>query len=106
MADEWGMSTEYFPENVTDFFNETDMGNSTEVVTVAPLNFLDSFVKSLSVILVSEIGDKTFFLAGIKMCHYKVDHTLIRPFYFGRIFLSGMRYIKNCWKHRAKLGTS
>jgi hypothetical protein len=65
MADEWEMSTEYYPENVTDFFNETDMGNSTEVATVAPLNFLDSFVKSLSVILVSEIGDKTFFLAGI-----------------------------------------
>ncbi len=67
MADEWGMSTEYFPENVTDFFNETDTGNSTEVATVAPLNFLDSFVKSLSVILVSEIGDKTFFLAGIEI---------------------------------------
>jgi len=64
MADEWEWSTESFPENVTDFFNETDMGNSTEVATVAPLNFLDSFVKSLSVILVSEIGDKTFFLAG------------------------------------------
>ena len=39
-------------------------GNSTMVV--GPLNFLDSFVKALSVILVSELGDKTFFLAGTK----------------------------------------
>ena len=50
--------------NETWNFNETGNGNSTDVVGVISLNFLDSFVKALSVMLVSELGDKTFFLAG------------------------------------------
>jgi len=38
--------------------------NSTIVEEYQALNFLDSFVKALSVMIVSELGDKTFFLAG------------------------------------------
>ena len=39
-------------------------GNATNVVVNISLNFVDSFVKSFSVMIVSELGDKTFFLAG------------------------------------------
>ena len=49
--------------------NETGSGNWTigEGKSGAiSLNFLDSFVKALSVMIVSELGDKTFFLAGQK----------------------------------------
>ena len=53
-----------FGENDTWNFNETESGNSTEAAEVVSLNFLDSFVKALSVMIVSELGDKTFFLAG------------------------------------------
>ena len=54
--------------NRTGYFNST--GNETshtgDVATKAiTLNFLDSFVKALSVMIVSELGDKTFFLAGL-----------------------------------------
>ena len=55
--------------NGTGYFNST--GNETshtggDVPTKAiTLNFLDSFVKALSVLIVSELGDKTFFLAGL-----------------------------------------
>ena len=48
--------------NVTDF-SDIGYGNVTCSETIS-LNFLDSFVKSLSVMIVSELGDKTFFLAG------------------------------------------
>ena len=46
--------------------NVTSLGrNSTsEMAGTISLNFVDSFVKALSVMIVSELGDKTFFLAG------------------------------------------
>jgi hypothetical protein len=48
--------------------NETGSGNwtiSDDKSGAISLNFLDSFVKALSVMIVSELGDKTFFLAGL-----------------------------------------
>ena len=55
-----------FNSTGNDHFNST--GNETshtgDAATKAiTLNFLDSFVKALSVMIVSELGDKTFFLA-------------------------------------------
>ena len=46
------------------FGNDTDGGNATDIVVKSSLNFVDSFAKSFSVMIVSELGDKTFFLAG------------------------------------------
>ena len=46
-------------------FNDTGVTNGTDVTTAVGLDFLDSFVKALTAMLVSELGDKTFFLAGI-----------------------------------------
>ncbi len=54
-----------FDENVTLSWNDTERGiNGTNITQVSGLNFLDSFVKALTAMLVSELGDKTFFLAG------------------------------------------
>lgn len=47
---------------IGDYVNDTS--NSTIPEESKALNFLDSFVKALSVMIVSELGDKTFFLAG------------------------------------------
>ena len=66
------MTTEYFNDGDDDFWsttpfwtNETDRaGNGTDSEAVSGLGFLDSFVKALTAMLVSELGDKTFFLAG------------------------------------------
>ena len=57
-----GSDNETIFGNVTDF-GDIGYGNVTCSETIS-LNFLDSFVKSLSVMIVSELGDKTFFLAG------------------------------------------
>ena len=55
-------------ENATVAFNETSFGrnNTSESIGKISLNFVDSFVKAFSVMIVSELGDKTFFLAGQK----------------------------------------
>jgi len=54
-----------FDENVTTFWNDTEGGSGISAVAgVSGLNFLDSFVKALTVMIVSELGDKTFFLSG------------------------------------------
>jgi hypothetical protein len=58
-----GVDNETLFSNFTDF-NENTYGNVTDSSQTISLNFLDSFVKSLSVMIVSELGDKTFFLAG------------------------------------------
>jgi putative Ca2+/H+ antiporter (TMEM165/GDT1 family) len=62
------MTTEtWLDEDTTWFSNETDADrgdNSTSIVDAVGLNFVDSFVKALTAMLVSELGDKTFFLAG------------------------------------------
>ncbi len=58
--------------NETGFYNESGFFNETGNSTIRhgsgggaiSLNFLDSFVKAISVMIVSELGDKTFFLAG------------------------------------------
>ena len=53
-------------DNVTALWNDTRSDSSTEdPAQVSGLNFLDSFVKALSVMIVSELGDKTFFLSGM-----------------------------------------
>ena len=59
------MTTFSTTEDVTALWNDTDPGPSTEDPTqVSGLNFVDSFVQALSVMIVSELGDKTFFLSG------------------------------------------
>ena len=50
--------------NVTALWNVTFIYSGTEDAQESGLNFLDSFVKALSVMVVSELGDKSFFLAG------------------------------------------
>lgn len=70
-----GIATTFEPllshENDTWFINGTRSGNSTDEVTpVISLNFIDSFVKAISVMIVSELGDKTFFLAAILAMRY------------------------------------
>jgi hypothetical protein len=61
--------TSSFFANGTGYYNSTGNETSHTDVDVASktitLNFLDSFVKALSVMIVSELGDKTFFLAGM-----------------------------------------
>ena len=51
-------------DNVTPQWNDTDVSSTADPAQVSGLNFLDSFVKALSVMIVSELGDKTFFLSG------------------------------------------
>ena len=59
------MTTYSTTEDVTALWNDSDPGPSTEDPTqVSGLNFVDSFVQALSVMIVSELGDKTFFLSG------------------------------------------
>jgi len=62
-----GSGSGFGPElNVTDLSsNETNgLNDDDSVLSIVSLNFVDSFVKSFSVMIVSELGDKTFFLAG------------------------------------------
>ena len=50
--------------NESGYFNVSGMSDDGSESGVISLNFIDSFVKALSVMIVSELGDKTFFLAG------------------------------------------
>lgn len=43
----------------------TTIGNAAGQTTTVDLGFIHGFLASLSVILVSEVGDKTFFIAAI-----------------------------------------
>ncbi len=53
-------------KNDTSSWNDTDGGTGDgDDEKISGLNFVDSFVKALSVMIVSELGDKTFFLAGL-----------------------------------------
>ena len=45
------------------------------------LGFIHAFVASLSVIIVSELGDKTFFIAAIMAMRHPRYINLIEPFY-------------------------
>jgi hypothetical protein len=65
--------------------NETGSGNWTigeGKSGVISLNFLDSFVKALSVMIVSELGDKTFFLAGMKYFYNFVNLIFLHTFLY------------------------
>ena len=71
MASVEGSGYVFGPElNVTDPSNNETNGSKDDdsVASIVSLNFVDSFVKSFSVMLVSELGDKTFFLAGESNC--------------------------------------
>ena len=63
----------HLPENLINFLNF--YSPEKELVTkvaedAARKNFLQAFIASISVILVSEIGDKTFFIAAIMAAQY------------------------------------
>ncbi len=61
-------------DNQTLDTNATLRGNGTDAdATNVSLNFVDSFVKALSVMIVSELGDKTFFLAGKNIICFSAD---------------------------------
>jgi hypothetical protein len=61
-----------FWPNATKAGNESAAGLPSGGLGVS-LNFVDSFVKALSVMIVSELGDKTFFLAGMRMAFFYGD---------------------------------
>ncbi len=52
---------------ITELTNFTLGLNSTEIIQdeERPIGFLHGFLEALGVVLVSEIGDKTFFIAAI-----------------------------------------
>lgn len=52
--------------NVTDewLHGNVTADDTTDVTATISLGFVDSVIKSFSVMIVSELGDKTFFLAG------------------------------------------
>ena len=51
--------------NITEEFNETFINKTESGIIEGHEGFLHGFVEALSVILVSELGDKTFFIAAI-----------------------------------------
>ena len=51
--------------NITEELNETFINKTESGIIEAHEGFLHGFVEALSVILVSELGDKTFFIAAI-----------------------------------------
>ena len=65
-----GYSNETGFYNESGFFNVSGTGEDESDGGVISLNFIDSFVKSISVMVVSELGDKTFFLAGNVEVYY------------------------------------
>jgi hypothetical protein len=68
--DDWRFDNQTLDSNATLRGNDTDADADATNVS---LNFVDSFVKAFSVMIVSELGDKTFFLAGKNIICFSAD---------------------------------
>jgi len=67
LEDELRLENATLEPNVTDewwLYGNVTSDDATDVTATISLGFVDSVIKSFSVMIVSELGDKTFFLAG------------------------------------------